>query len=130
MYLESRGFLILDRDNVEIYDYSAELLDKPRAHIKLELIQDEEGLKLIHGDRRLMLFHLTREGMLAAGFVSEALGVNIPALGNSIVARVSTGVLFRANSIAQLDFSNEASYVLLARWLEEAEVQRGKSQKI
>ena len=40
-------------------------------------------------------------------------------------ARVSTGVLFRAMSIASLDFKVQESFVLLDRLLEEAASQRG-----
>ena len=67
--------------------------------------------------------------MIAAGFVAKALGVDVPPIGESSLARVSTGVLFRATSIAQLDYSNEASFQLLERWLDEAESQRGNMPK-
>ena len=115
--------------NVEIYDYASELLDKPRAHLNLCLLQDETGLKITHNDKLLMIFKLTHDGMLAAGFAAKALGINIPPLGESNLARVSTGVLFRATSIAQLDYSNEASFQLLERWLNEADLQRGNVPK-
>ena len=42
-----------------------------------------------------------------------------------VEARVTTAVLFRALSIAGLDYANDASFVLLERMLEEAEMQRG-----
>ena len=53
--------------------------------------------------------------MIAGGFLAQALGVKVPALGESVNARVSTGVLFRALGICQLDFTEKASYVLLER---------------
>ena len=70
-----------------------------------------------------------RDSMIAAGVVAKALGVDAPPIGESSLARVSTGVLFRATSIAQLDYSNEASLQLLERWLDEAESQRGNMPK-
>tara|TARA_Y100001936_G_scaffold205907_1_gene210061 strand:- start:334 stop:693 length:360 start_codon:yes stop_codon:yes gene_type:complete len=119
----------LNKQNVEIYDYASQLIDKPRAHLNLCLSQDESGLKITHENNVLMIFSLTHHGMLAAGFVAKSLGVNVPALGESNIAKVSTGVLFRATSIAQLDYSNEASFQLLERWLEEADAQRGNIKK-
>ena len=62
--------------------------------------------------------------------MAKALGVAIPAAGKSVAARVSTGVLFRAVSIASLDLGIDESFVLLDRWLEEAEAQRGGSSDL
>ncbi len=112
----------------KISDYAEELVSTPRAHLSLELRQDEDGLSLLHEGRPLVECPLTRDGMTAAGYVAKALGANIPPLGESVIAQVSTGVLFRAVSIASLDFNVEESYVLLERWLEEAEMQRGASR--
>ena len=56
--------------------------------------------------------------------MTRALGVHVPPIGESVKARVSTGVLFRAVSIASLNFDIEESFVLLERWLEEAALQR------
>ena len=123
------GFSALNKKNIEVYDYASELIDKPRAHLKLCLSQDETGLKITHDNTLLMIFKLTHHGMIAAGFVAKALGVDVPPIGEFSLARVSTGVLFRATSIAQLDYSNEASFQLLERWLDEAESQRGNMPK-
>ena len=111
--------------HVMVTDYADELTSRPRAHLVLELRQDEAGLKLLYQDRPLVECPLTREGMASAGYMAKALGARIPPVGQSTKARVSTGVLFRAISIASLDFSVEESFVLLDRWLEEAEAQRG-----
>jgi len=110
-----------------VTDYADELLATPRAHLALELLQDESGLKLLHQGRVLAECHLTREGMAAAGYMARALGAKVPPLGQSATARVSTGVLFRAVSIASLDLSVEESFTLLERWLEEADLQRAGS---
>ena len=111
--------------SVEITEYAEELISVPRAHLNLDLRQDETGLVLSYDHKLLMRFRLTREGMAAAGFVCKALGKSVPALGGNVTARVSTGVLFRAMSIASLDFNVQESYVLLDRLLEEAAIQRG-----
>ena len=113
--------------HTKVTDYADELMSVPRAHLALELTQDESGLKLQHQGRTLVECDLTREGMAAAGYMAKALGAKIPPLGEPVTARVSTGVLFRAVSISTLDFNNEQSYVLLERWMEEAEMQRGGS---
>ena len=113
--------------HTSIFDYAEDLISVPRAHIKLELHQDPGGLKLLHQEKPLVEYRLTREGMAAAGYTAMALGVKLPPLGESVTVSVSTGVLFRAISISSLDFSNKESYELLERWLEEAELQRGGS---
>ena len=53
--------------------------------------------------------------------------MKVPSLGEEALARVSTGVLFRVLSIARLDLSNDASFPLLERLLEEAAMQRGRN---
>jgi len=111
--------------HTEVSDYADELMSVPRAHLRLELTQDEEGLALLHDGRGLVRCYLTRQGMAAGGFMAQALGVAIPSLGESVPARVSTGVLYRAVGVASLDFDSEAAYILLDRLLEEAEMQRG-----
>ena len=139
-----------------VTEYADSLLETPRAHRRLALRpvaggrsllrearplagrgaglgrgrrEDEGGLSRLREERLRAGCRLTREGMIAGGFLAQARGVKVPSLGVSVNARVSTGVLFRALGICQLDFTEEASYVLLERLLEEAEMQRGaKSQ--
>ena len=123
-----RGLTMQQSQSI-VTEYADRLLETPRAHLRLELRQDEGGLSLFHEDRLLAECHLTREGMIAGGFLAQALGVKLPALGDSVSARVSTGVLFRALGICQLDFTQEESYVLLERLLEEAERQRGATSQ-
>jgi len=110
-----------------VSDYAEELTSVPSAHVALELRQDDIGLKLLHRGRVLVDCSLTMEGMAGAAYMAKALGTDIPPLGESVSAKVSTGVLFRAISIVSLDFANKESFVLLERWLEEAEMQRGGS---
>ena len=114
-----------------LHAYAEELVATPRAHIALELRQDDEGMEITHQGQALLRCRLTRQGMAAASFVAKALGVPIPPLGEVVKARVSTGVLFRATSIASLDLDVEESFVLLERWLQEAALQRtGSSDNV
>ena len=117
---------MLQKD-VEVSDYADELMSVPSAHVRMELTQDESGLLLVHSGKTVVQCPLTEHGMMAAGFLAQALGVEIPALGESVPVRVSTGVLFRAVGVAGLDYGKDESYVLLDRLLEEAEMQRGAS---
>lgn len=105
--------------------YANSLLDAPRAHLVLELTQNKHGLLLTHQTNGVVECYLTPQGMAAGAYMAKALGVRLPALGETVKARVSTGVVFRAISIASLDFDEEASLILLERLLEEAEMQRG-----
>jgi hypothetical protein len=117
-------------EHAKIHDYANELLDTPRAHLALELKQGEGGLTLLYQGKTLVECFLTMEGMAAGGYMAKALGVDLPAAGESVAARVSTGVLFRAVSIASLDLSIDESFVLLERWMDEAEMQRGGSSDL
>ena len=117
----------MSQKHAEVTEYAQELISVPKAHLQLDLRQDEGGATLLHDGRSLVECSLTREGMTAAGFMAQALGVKIPPLGQSVPVRVSTGVLYRALGISALDFGKEESYVLLERLLEEAEMQRGAS---
>jgi hypothetical protein len=125
--IQTRTEAVVAELHSKVLDYAEELTAVPRAHLPLELRQDDDGLKLLHQGRPLVECYLTREGMAAGGYTAKALGARVPPVGESVAVRVSTGVLFRAISIASLDFSVEESYVLLDRLLEEAEMQRGGS---
>ena len=111
--------------HVWVSDYGDELIATPRAHLRMILAQDDQGLVLTYQDREILRCFITPNGMLAGGFVSQALGVKLPPLGESVVARISTGVLYRVLGVCQLDYSEDASYVVLERLLEEAQMQRG-----
>ncbi len=113
-------------NSVEISEYADELISAPRGRLWLTLTQDDEGVTLSYEGRLLARCRLTQEGMMAGGFMAQALGLRIPALGESAEARVSSGVLFRVLGIAGLDYSNDASFVLLERMLDEARMQRGE----
>ncbi len=113
--------------HVEITNYAEELMSVPRAHVRMEYSQTNSGVVLTHEGNELVKCPLTRSGMAAAGFMSQAMGVELPTLNETINVRVSTGVLFRVITIAGLDFENDASFAILDRMLEEAELQRGSA---
>ena len=117
----------MPQQHTRLSQYYEELISVPRAHVRMELSQDENGVTLAHDGKALLECRLTRQGMAAAGFMAQALGVSLPALGQAVPVRVSTGVLYRAGAVAALDYDEEASFVLLPRLLEEAQMQRGGS---
>ena len=47
-----------------------------------------------------------------------------------MIARVSTGVLYRVLGVCRLDYSEDAAYVILETLLEEAEMQRGGEESV
>ena len=122
---ESKRRCVITQTHATVSRYADELISVPRAHLRLELRQDAEGLTLLHDGKSLVECALTRQGMVAAGYMAQALGVKIPPLGQSVAARVSTGVLYRVIAIPRLDFDKDESFVLLERLLDEAEMQRG-----
>ena len=106
-------------------EYADEVVSVPRAHVRVTLRQVKEGVTLVHRGRALTKCYINRSGMRAARYMAEALGVELPPLGGSVEARVSTGVLWRAISISCLDFRKRESFPILERMLGEAAMQRG-----
>ena len=106
-------------------EYADSVISVPRAHVRVTLRQIRDGVTLLHEGKALTKCYVNRSGMRAAHYMAEALGVEVPPLGSSVEARVSTGVLWRAVSISCLDFRKEESMLLLKRLLEEATMQRG-----
>ena len=90
----------MPQQHTRLSQYYEELISVPRAHVRMELSQDENGVTLAHDGKALLECRLTRQGMAAAGFMAQALGVSLPALGQAVPVRVSTGVLYRAGAIA------------------------------
>lgn len=110
--------------HTKVTKFAEDLIETPKAHLRLKLYQDSEGLKLVMDNDLLISCPITEFGMIAGGFITQALGTSLPALGEEIPVRISTGVLFRVIAIAELNYSQDYAYVLLERLLEEAEMQR------
>ncbi|MEK9674982.1 MAG: hypothetical protein VW271_00360 [Chloroflexota bacterium] len=101
-------------------EHGYKLLERPRSHLRVELNQDRSGVSLTHKGRVLTRVYLNRSGMNAAVAMSEALGIKLPALGQSNSGLVSTGLLYRVFAISQLDFRNPTSFELAAELVDEA----------
>ena len=101
-------------------EHGYKLLERPRSHLRVELNQDRSGVSLTHKGRVLTRVYLNRSGMNAAVAMSEALGIKLPALGQSNSCLVSTGLLYRVFAISQLDFRNPTSFELAAELVDEA----------
>ena len=105
------------------------MLERPRAHLRVEMAQVSDGVVLRHNSRLLTKVYLNRSGMNAAAAMAEALGVRVPPFGESVSTLASTGLLYRVLAISQLDFRNEASFEVAATLVEEAiDMQRGGSE--
>jgi hypothetical protein len=57
--------------------------------------------------------------------MGEALRVRVPKLGESVDARVSSGVVFRVLALSALDYRNELSFQLATRLIAEARDMQG-----
>ena len=69
---------------VNISDYAHDLISVPRAHVRTVFSQDSTGVSLTHEEHDLVRCPLTRPGMAAAGFMSQAMGVELRAPGESV----------------------------------------------
>ena len=109
-------------------EYAYGLLERPRAHLRVELAQVSDGVVLRHSGRVLTRVYLNYSGMNAAAAMAEALGVPIPRAGESVSTLASTGLLYRVLAISQINFRDESAFELAANLVEEAiDMQRGGS---
>ena len=107
------------------WEYAEGILDVPRRRVPVTLRHGKSGVVMLHQGRVLTRCYNSQVGRVAALYVAQALGVELPEVGESVEASVSTGVLFRAISISSLDLRKPATHPILVRMLEEAEFQRG-----
>ncbi len=105
-------------------EYADRLLASPSARVEVTLSRWRTCSTLLHKRRAIARCGADRVGTWTAAFVAEALGVALPPVGESVTARVSSGVLWRAVGISALDLREREQRVLLGRLLEEAEMQR------
>ena len=104
--------------------YAEDLISIPRRQVRVTLRSGKTGLVLLHKGRVLTRCYTSTVGKATGQFLAQALGVRQPTLGRSVSTEVSTGVLFRALSIASLNLRKPATHAILKRMLEEAEIQR------
>ena len=106
------------------WQYAEDLLSVPRRRVPVTLRHGKTGVVLLHKGRVLTRCYTSRVGRWGAQFLAQALGMDVPPPGQSLSTEVSTGVLFRAISIASLDLRRPVTHPILERMLEEAEFQR------
>ena len=106
------------------WTYAEQLLSRPQRNVPVVLRHGKGGVTLLHQGRALTRCYATATGRLAAEFVADALGVSLPPMGGSVMTSVSTGVLYRATSISNLDLRIPEAWQLLERLLIEATDQR------
>ena len=100
--------------------YAEQLLDRPSGSVTVELRHGKSGITLLHNGRVLTKCYPSKIGMFAADCVALALGIPLPRLGESSHTSVTTGVIFRAISISNLDVRIPEARILLERLLSEA----------
>ena len=110
--------------------FAEQLLDKPSGSVAVELRHGKSGVSLLHSGRVLTKCYHSRIGRFAADFVALALGTSLPVEGESVYTSVTTGVLFRAISISNLDVRIPEARLLIERLLSEAADQRRGSEEI
>ncbi len=108
-----------------------ELLSTPRSHLRVKLEQTEDALLLRYRDQTLTGVQLDESGINAASAMAVALGVNVPAAGETSEVLASTGLLHRVLAISDLDFSNPTAFELANVLVNEAiDMQRGSRASI
>lgn len=117
--------LTLGTSRAKALDYAYQLIDRPRAHVRVQLRQTRTGVSLLYNGRLLTRVYINRSGMRAAMAIADALGVKVPPLGGVSEAVVSTGLLYRVLALSQLDFKNPEAFEMARHLLDEAEALRG-----
>ncbi len=106
-------------------EHAYKVLEQPRTHMRLTLTQTNSGLSLYYDGRVMTRVFVNRSGLSAAAAMGEALRVRVPKLGESVDARVSSGVVFRVLALSALDYRNELSFQLATRLIAEARDMQG-----
>ncbi len=106
--------------------YTERLLDRPLRDVPVVLRHSKGGVTLLHKGKALTRCYATAPGKMAAELVAMALGIALPPIGEAVATSVSTGVLFRAVSIAGIDPRMPEVHPLLERLIQEAAEQRSQ----
>ena len=109
---------------IYVSEYTEEILSVPKAHIKLELLQDSSGLKLTHNQQLLISTDLSIEGMKAGILMSLALGIDIPPENQTVKINITSGVLHKVISVVSVDFDTEGAAQVLQALLEEIDTMQ------
>lgn len=106
------------------WNYAENLLSIPSRHVPITLRNGKTGVVVLHKGRVVTRCYSSRVGRITSRFLAESLGLELPSVGQSFTTNVSTGVLFRAISIAALDIRKRSTFPILERMIEEAAYQR------
>ena len=106
-------------------EHAYKVLEQPRAHMRVTLKQTKTGLSLYYEGRVMTRTFINRSGLSAAAAMAEALRVRVPKLGDSVEARVSSGVMYRVLALSSLDYRNKLSFQLASRLIAEAVDMQG-----
>ena len=109
---------------IYVSEYTEEILSVPKAHIKLELLQDSTGLKLTHNQQLLISTDLSIEGMKAGILMSLALGIDLPPENQTVRVNVTSGILHKVISVVSVDFDTEGADQVLQALLEEIDTMQ------
>lgn len=101
------------------------VLERPRSHMRIRVARTGQGIALYYNARVLTKLFENGSGRAAATAVAHALGVVLPGRGESVEARVSSGVMYRVLALSSLDYRNEVSFDLAERLVREALEMRG-----
>lgn len=110
----------MSKSRTQALEHAYEVLEQPRAHMRITARQTQEGLSLYYQGKLMTKVYINRAGLPAAAAVCQALQIKPPKLGESAEAVVSSGVMYRVLALSTLDFRNESSYDLASRLIEEA----------
>jgi hypothetical protein len=111
-------------NKAQIQDNAEFVLSRPSARIAVTLKRNKGSVSLTTNDNLIARCYSSRVGLWTAAFMAESLGVDLPDVGKAIYIQVSSGVLWRAVGISNLDLKIKESRTILKRYLEEAETQR------
>ena len=112
------------------WTYAQKVLARPNSSVEVEIRNNKSGISLLHNKRLLTKCYNSKTGNLSAYCMGLALGAPLPSQGESAFVTVSTGVIFRAISVSNLDMRVPEARILTERLLSEASEQRRTSTEI
>ncbi len=103
------------------------LATRPRRDLPVVLRRGKQGTTLLSDGKALTHCYPSRNGLKGAELVAEALGVDLPPVGQQVETKVPTAVAYRAVSLSSLDLRIPGIEALVERLLEEAAFQRARA---
>ena len=90
-------------NKAQIQDNAEFVLSRPSARIAVTLKRNKGSVSLATNNNLIARCYSSRVGLWTAAFMAESLGVDLPDVGKTINIQVSSGVLWRAVGISNLD---------------------------